>query len=350
MSRNFKVLASALAMSLAAAGGVKAASVYIPEGSAGEVAIVDAESDAIVGRIGDLPHVHGLAGAAGARYLVAGSYDETAPDAAPTAAKPSGVSDEEHAAHHGQGSRSAAGAVSILTILDARDGSPVRRLEVPGAVHHVAVSPDGRFAVATHPRADGISVIDLSNFSVGDLVRTGRMPNYAVFSADGARLYVSNAGNGTVSEIDTQRWFVTRNLLAGETPEHLALSPDGRALYVANVETGSVSELAIETGEISRSFAIGGELHGLDISEDGGTLFVGGKGEQAHCHRPQVGRDAERPARASALSPRRDCRHGQALRVEPRRAEGLGGRPDDSGAARYDRHSRRRPSDGRPPL
>ena len=105
------------------------------------------------------------------------------------------------------------------------------------------------------------------------------MPNYAAFSRDGTRLYVSNAGNGTVSEIDTERWIVTRNMLAGETPEHLVLSPDGRALFVANVEAGTVSELAIETGAISRSFEIGGELHGLDIAEDAATLFVSGKGE-----------------------------------------------------------------------
>jgi YVTN family beta-propeller protein len=105
------------------------------------------------------------------------------------------------------------------------------------------------------------------------------MPNYAVFSADGSRLYVSNAGNGTVSEIDTGRWLVTRNMLAGDTPEHIVMAPDGRSLYVANVEAGVVSELAVEAGGISRSFEIGGELHGLDISDDGATLFVSGKGD-----------------------------------------------------------------------
>lgn len=279
MNRNIRTLVSALVLAVASGSSAQAASVYLPAGSAGEVLIVDTIKDAIVGRIVDVPHVHGLGGAAGAGFLVAGSYDETSPGESPKVAKPSGVSEEEHAAHHGGGIRPAAGAVSILTVLDVADGSPVRRLEVPGAVHHVAVSPDGRFAVATHPNADAISIIDLAALAVRDLIPTGPGANYAVFSSDGRKVYVSNGGNGTVSEIDVGRWIVQRNLLAGDKPEHIVLSPDNAMLYVANVEAGTVSALALSGGKIVRSFAIGGELHGLDISEDGGTLFVSGKGE-----------------------------------------------------------------------
>lgn len=282
MKNGTKIFSAALAVSIAALSGAQAATVYIPEGSAGEVLVVDTATDTARGRIGGLPDVHGLGGASGVRYLVAGSYAETAADEAPAVAKPSGVSEDEHAAHHGAGARStssADGAVSILTIINAADGSPVRRLEVAGAVHHVAVSPDGRYAVATHPNADGVSVVDLADLTVRDLIRTGPTPNYAVFSPDGAKVYVSNSGNGTVSEIETGRWLVRRNLLAGDSPEHIAMAPDGRTLYVANVEVGTVSALDLEQGDVARSFTVGGQLHGLDVSDDGATLFVSGKGE-----------------------------------------------------------------------
>lgn len=281
MNRHIGIFAGALAASIAAGSGAQAASVYIPEGSAGEVLVVDTATDTVVRRIAGLPDVHGLGGAAGVRYLVAGSYAETAADKAPAVARPAGVSEDEHAAHHGAAARSASaatGAVSVLTILNAADGTPVRRLDVPGAVHHVAVSSDGRFAVATHPNAEGVSVIDLATLTVLGLVRTGPIPNYAVFSPDGKRVYVSNGGNGTVSEIDTGRWIVLRNLLAGDTPEHIVLAPDGRTLFVANVEAGTVTAISLERGEIVRTFAIGGELHGLDLSDDGALLFVSGKG------------------------------------------------------------------------
>lgn len=282
MSRYAKILTGALALSMVVGGAVQAATVYIPEGSAGETLVVDARTDTVVGRLANLPDIHGLGGAAKARYLVAGSYAETQADKKLVVAKPASVSEDEHAAHHSAAARTGAtssNAISILTIIDARNGSPVRRLEVPGAVHHVAVSPDGRYAVATLPNADSISIIDLSDLTVRGVVRTGPTPNYAAFNADGSMVYVSNAGNGTVSEVEVGRRIVRRNLPAGNTPEHLVLAPDGRTLYVANVDAGTVSALAIERGAVDRTFSIGGEVHGLDLSDDGGTLFVSGKGE-----------------------------------------------------------------------
>jgi len=280
--KKSRIFAGMLAVSISALTSAQAATVYIPGGSAGEVLIVDGTTDNVLGRLTGLPEIHGLGGASGSRYLVAGSYSEVPASEMPAVAKPAGVSEDEHAAHHGAAARTNArggSSVSILTVIDAATASPVRRLEVPGAVHHVAVSPDGHYAVAIHPNADGISIIDLSDLTVRDLVRTGPLPNYAVFSADGSMLYVSNSGNGTVSEIETSRWIVRRNLLAADTPEHIVLAPDGATLYVANVEAGTVSALALETGEIVRSFAVGGSLHGLDIADDGKTLFVSGNGE-----------------------------------------------------------------------
>ncbi len=279
MTRKPGTLAAALAGWLLAFGTAQAATVYIPEGSAGEVLVVDTETDTAIGRLSGLPDIHGLGGVAGGRYLVAGSLAEGAPEGATAVAKPAGVSAAEHAAHHGGGMKSASPAVSILTVIDKADGSAVRRLEVPGAVHHVAVSPDGKYAVATHPNADGVSIVDLTDLSVLGFVRTGALPNYAAFSPTGPTVYVSNGGDGTVSEIDSRVWEVRRTLTAGESPEHLVVSPDGRSLYVANVDAGTVTEIALESGQVARSIAIGGELHGLDVSSNGRRLFVSGRGE-----------------------------------------------------------------------
>lgn len=282
MNRNARTLIAVLVLLLARSAAASAASVYIPEGSAGEVLVIDATTDSVTARIGDLPDVHGLAGAAGARYLVASSYSETPAGSAAEVAKPEGMAQDEHAAHHAKPAGVAATprrAVSIVSVIEANSGSVAARLEVPGAVHHVAVSPDGRFALVSHPNDDGVSVIDLSALQVLPLLRTGPFPNYVVFNADGSRAFVSNTGNGTISEIDTARWIVRRNLVAGDSPEHLALGPDGSNLYVANVEAGTVSVVGLDRGEVLRTFVIGGELHGLDVSDDGRTLFVSGKGE-----------------------------------------------------------------------
>jgi YVTN family beta-propeller protein len=257
------------AASMAAADGT----VYVPLGDAGEVAIVDTAKGAIVGKIEGLPAVHGLAATPDGRFLVAGSVEERelGADLPP---KPAGMSEEEHASHHAPAAGTPKETVSTVSIVRTADGSVVRRIDVPGAVHHVAVSPDGRTAVVTHLTRDGISAIDLETFEVVATVATGSLPNYAAFSPDGGHVYVSNAGNATVSDVDTGRWIVKRNVVVGESPEHVVLSADGKTLFVNNVDDGTVSVVALERGEVVETIPVGSALHGIDLSEDGKTLFV----------------------------------------------------------------------------
>lgn len=277
-------IATALAVALfttqpdpASAGDV----VYIPLGSDGKLVVVDSDQDKIVGRFGDLPAVHGLAGTPDGKFLIAGSYQER-PAGEDAPAKPAGVSEDEHEAHHRAppaGVKKADAMVSTVSVVQTADGAVVRRIDVPGAVHHVAASPDGKFAVVTHPNEGTISAIDLSSYEVIATVATGPLPNYAAFSPDSSRLYVSNAGNDTVSAVDTARWIVSWNAVVGASPEHTVLSEDGARLYVNNVNDGTVSVLAVDDREVVKAIAVGSEIHGIDLSDDGKTLYVAARGD-----------------------------------------------------------------------
>jgi DNA-binding beta-propeller fold protein YncE len=281
MFRTISTATAALLMTTAIA--VAQPIVFVPEGSADTVRMVDAATGETVKRVSGLEAVHGLSGAPGVPYLVAGSYAETDRAAIAELTQPQGVSEDEHAVHHAKPEDKPIGptdaGISILSVLDAKTGEILRRIEVPGAVHHTAVSPDGRFAVATHPSGDGISVVDLKTFKLTAFVPTGSMPNYAAFGADPDVVYVSNAGNGTISEVDLGRGIVRRNMVAGFGPEHIVVDADRAALYVADAEAGDVVELSLKDGSVTRNINIGGELHGLDISDDRAALFVAGRGE-----------------------------------------------------------------------
>ncbi len=255
---------------------------YIPLGGEGKIVVVDVAQDKVVDTISGVAAVHGLAGTPDGRFLVAGSFEKREPgSAAPE--KPTGVTEEDHAAHHGgapAASQKAGPVVSTVSIVRTDDGSIVRRIDVPGAVHHVAVSPNGRFAVVTLPDEGGISAIDLTSFAVVATLATGPMPNYSAFSPDGNRVYVSNAGNGTVSAIDTSRWAVQWSAVTGASPEHVVLSKDGASLYVNNVEDGTVSVLSLQERKVVKTIPIGSSLHGIDFSDDGKTLYVAALGEE----------------------------------------------------------------------
>lgn len=270
---------SALGISAADAGG--AGKVYVPLGNSGELAVIDPQADAVTSRLSSLPAVHGLAGTPDGRFLIAGSYEEREAGAA-IADKPAAISEEDHAAHHGAlpaGVRDDDAKVGTVAILGAEEGAVLRTIDVAGGVHHVAASPDGSFAVVTHPGKDSISAIDLRSYEVIANLSTGPAPNYAAFSPDGSVLYVSNTGNDTVTAIDTGRWATSWSVTVGASPEHMVLSPAGAELYVNNVDDGSVSVIGTGTRKVLKTIPIGETLHGIDLSDDGKTLFVAALGD-----------------------------------------------------------------------
>jgi YVTN family beta-propeller protein len=278
---SIKVTAVSLFTAFATASIAHAAPVdrvYIPTGDSAEVLIIDSNTHESVGRIPGLPAAHGLAVTPDGGRLIVGSFEERAPgEAMPD--KPAGVSATDHAAHHApRPSPESRAAVSTLSFIDTAAQSVVRRIDVPGAVHHVAVSPDGQLAAVTHPNSDAVTAIDLDRLVVIKTVKSGAFPNYAVFSADSAKLYVSNAADNAVAVLDTGKWAVTRRIAVGEGPEHLALSPDGRTLFVNNVDNGTVSVIDLSAEQAVDTLAFGATLHGVDVSDDGATLFVAVRG------------------------------------------------------------------------
>lgn len=270
-------LAGALAVaviSVATMASANPTKVYVPTGDAAEIVTIDPHAGKITGRIEGLAAAHGLAATPDGRRLVVGSFDERAPgETMPK--KPAGVSAADHAAHHApKAQKGAEAVVSTVSIVDSGTGAIVRQIDVPGAVHHVAVSPDGRSAAVTHPGEDSISVIDLGSSKIVATVATGATPNYAAFSPDGGVLYVSNAGDDSIAILSTNDWKKVGQISVGESPEHIVVSKDGERVYVNNVASGSVSVIDVSAGKVIEVYEIGEPLHGIDLSDDGRTLFV----------------------------------------------------------------------------
>ncbi len=251
--------------------------VYIPVGNGGQIQVVDVATGKIVDTYTGLEAVHGLAGTPDGKFLIAGSYSERerGADAPP---KPEGMSEADHEVHHAPKADGAAemndNIVSTLTVLRQDTGEIVRAIDVPGAVHHVTVSPDGRFAAVTQPAYDAVSVVDLGTYEVVATINTGAMPNYMIFGKDSDVLYVSNAADNNIAVIGTLHWMVQNTIATGETPEHMVLSKDGQTLFVNNNDDGTVGAIDLATGEMTNTYPIGERLHGVDINEDGSALLV----------------------------------------------------------------------------
>jgi DNA-binding beta-propeller fold protein YncE len=123
----------------------------------------------------------------------------------------------------------------------------------------VAISPDGKTALVTQRRGNGIWRLAIDGTKVtdtGTLYPTGGNPYGSVFSRDGRYAYNTNLQGtlppegsppqrgpriGTVSVIDLKTDKVVNRVEVGPTPEHVAISPDGRYLEVTVVNGSSAN-------------------------------------------------------------------------------------------------------------
>ncbi|MDI5933838.1 YncE family protein [Halomonas kalidii] len=252
---------------------------FVPMGTADAVDIIDLGRQEVISTIIDTINTHGSALTPDGQRLILGSL--TPHESSREIARPEGVTEDEHAAHHGDaGTTSMEEAnTGLLYIADTATSRIIRTLEVPGPVHHVLVTGDGRHAVSTHPTGGGISVVSLESGQVIASLPTGPNPNYLVQQGEGGSLLVSNAGNGTISEVDPQHWFVQRNIRVGGSPEHMVLSEDGDRLYVNDDAGGRALAVNLATGSVGEEYEIGTAPHGIDLSPDGQTLYATSQGD-----------------------------------------------------------------------
>jgi DNA-binding beta-propeller fold protein YncE len=251
---------------------------FVPMGATDSVGIIDLNSHQALPPITGTVNTHGSALTPDGHYLVAGSLTDH--DSEDPVSRPEGVTEEDHAAHHGGGAAAASEGATTgrIYVVDTAKGEIARTVKVPGPVHHVVVTPDGRFAVSTHPMGGGISVVDLESGELVKTVATGPAPNYVVATDNGQSILVSNTDNGTVSEVDNRHWFVKRNHRVGGGPEHMVLSPDNETLYVNDGKSGDVVVLGLSRGEVLERYEVGPQPHGVGLSADGQILYATSKG------------------------------------------------------------------------
>ena len=245
---RFAICLSAIVGGTAA---LAAPTAYIALGSGNQVLAVDVATDRIIKSYPGVDNPHGLVATPDGEYIVAGSMLETP--------APGALQDAPN---------------SKLFLIHPGHGHVMLTIPVSGWTHHLAITPDGRYVISTHPTRGGISIVDMQTNQVIKTVETGPAPNYTTVTRDGKHAYVTNSGNGTISEVDVPTWRVTRTLEGGPAPEHVVLSADEKIFYTLNSRAGTVSAVLVATGKISQTYKIGANLHGLDLSDDGQTLFI----------------------------------------------------------------------------
>lgn len=257
-------------------------SVFIPLGDTNQIARVNAEDKRIEALYGPVDNTHGVAITPDGKALYAASLLEQVATADPAAERKQGVSESEHAAHHGGKasgvSSTAPRTLSFITRLDAKTGKIERRIDVQRFTHHLTMMPDGGQVIGVQSGAGQIVVIDAHTDKVLRYVPVGPAPNYALVTSDGSRVFVSSAGANAITVLDGRTWRKVASIPVGQEPEHMAFSPDEKVLYVVNVGSNELS--LVDTAGLTeiRRVPTGQEPHGLAFNALTGLVLVANKG------------------------------------------------------------------------
>lgn len=172
---------------------------------------------------------------------------------------------------------------STASIITLADGKTVATLPTGNAPHEVAVSKDGKWAVATDYGAAGpggttLTVIDVAARKVARTITFGThvRPHGAAFLPDNRTLVVTAERGGALVLVDVVAGTVVREEPTGQTMGHMvALSPDSKTAYVANITPGTLSIVDLAGDTPPAVVKVGTQTEAIAASPDGTMVWMG---------------------------------------------------------------------------
>jgi YVTN family beta-propeller protein len=121
--------------------------------------------------------------------------------------------------------------------------------------------------------SDEVRVVDVQSTKVVGSIAVGRMPRGIAMSADGQRMFVTNAWSDNVSVIDTAALQIVGTMPTGPEPSGVVLDKEGTTLYVANRLSGDVSVIDLKSGQETKRLLAGRGASYLAQSPDGKWIY-----------------------------------------------------------------------------
>lgn len=177
-------------------------------------------------------------------------------------------------------------AENTASLVDLPSGRVVATLPTGTGPHEVAVSPDGRWALASNygtaqEAGSTLTLIDVRRGSVARTVDLGdyHRPHGLAWSRDGHRVLVTVEAQQAVVVLDARTWQVERGIPTDQQTSHMvALSPDGRRAYVASIAAGSVTMLDLVRPQRLRVTQTGLGTEGIAVTPDGREVWATNRG------------------------------------------------------------------------
>ena len=168
------------------------------------------------------------------------------------------------------------------SIIEVGTGKTLATLPVGAGPHEVAVSRDGRWAVVTNYGAqspgNSLTLLDLSTLTVTRTIDLGayRRPHGVQFIGASTRVAVTSEATQMLLLVDVARGGIDTVIPTGGRGSHMvAVTADGARGWTANIGDGSVTEFDLRATKALRQVAVATMTEGIGVTPDGGSVWVG---------------------------------------------------------------------------
>lgn len=148
-----------------------------------------------------------------------------------------------------------------LYVISLKKRKVIKKVEMPGKCYEVKISPAQNNAFVSIWGKASVVQINLKDFSISHVYKTGDHPNEMVITKDGGRLFVANANNNSVTVIDLKDQKVSETIITslipdapyGSTPDALTLMSKEKKLLVANADNNYLAVFDISKKEHAKN-------------------------------------------------------------------------------------------------
>lgn len=165
---------------------------------------------------------------------------------------------------------------NTLSVLDLHGGKPTGTIDlgIHSAPHGLQFLPNGHLVVTTEGSAS-LLIVDVAQARVLRAIAIGDgVGHMLALSSDGSSAYVTRIARGSVARVDLKSGVVQQERPAGKGAEGLALRPGAQELWVTNRDEGTITVHDPRTLAIKRRMSSRGFPLRVQFSADGRQAFV----------------------------------------------------------------------------
>ncbi len=147
--------------------------------------------------------------------------------------------------------------------------------------HMVALTRDRSLIFTSNIRSGTITIFDRANNDWrATVVKVGPGAEGFDITPDEKQLWAANAGDGTISVVDiAKKQTIDTFPIASKRSNRLKFTPDGKTALVSDLTSGEIIVVDVATKKAVKHFAVGKGVAGILITPDGSRAYAACTGD-----------------------------------------------------------------------